>query len=88
MNQGYALEHTGFFDGTKLASYIEAQGLRTDLKEDKKGAAFQFYGMEEQVKPEGQDCTRVDIDFGAQSLPLPMMLRNRYILKISMVLPS
>ena len=86
LNQGYALEHTGFFDGTKLASYIEAQGLRTDLKEDKKGAAFQFYGMEEQVKPEGQDCTQVDIDFGAQS-SLPMMLRNRYILKISMVLP-
>ena len=23
--------------------------------------------MEEQVKPEGQDCTQVDIDFGAQS---------------------
>ena len=67
LNQGYALEHTGFFDGTKLASYIEAQGLRTDLKEDKKGAAFQFYGMEEQVKPEGQDCTQVNIDFGAQS---------------------
>ena len=30
LNQGYALEHTGYFDGTKLPSYIESQGLRTD----------------------------------------------------------
>ena len=67
LNQGYALEHTGFFDGTKLVSYIESKGLRTDLKEEKKGAAFLFNGMEEQLKPEGKDCTQVDIQFGAQS---------------------
>ncbi len=67
LNQGYALEHTGYFDGTKLVSYIEAQGLRTDLLEDKKGAAFPFNGMEEQLKPEGSDCTSVQINFGAQS---------------------
>lgn len=67
LNQGYSLEHTGFFDGTKLASYIESKGLRTDLKEEKKGAAFLFNGMEEQIKPEGSDCTQVDVQFGAQS---------------------
>lgn len=67
LNQGYALEHTGYFDGTKLVSYIESQGLRTDLLEDKKGAAFPFNGMEEQLKPEGSDCTSVQINFGAQS---------------------
>lgn len=67
LNQGYALEHTGFFDGTKLVSYIESKGLRTDLKEEKKGAAFLFHGMDEQLKPEGSDCTQVDIQFGAQS---------------------
>ena len=67
LNQGYALEHTGYFDGTKLVSYIESQGLRTDLLEDKKGAAFPFNGMEEQLKPEGNDCTSVQINFGAQS---------------------
>ena len=39
-NQGYALEHTGYFDGTQLASYIETKGLRTDLKEDKKNLRF------------------------------------------------
>lgn len=67
LNQGYALEHTGYFDGTKLVSYIESQGLRADLLEDKKGAAFPFNGMEEQLKPEGSDCTSVQINFGAQS---------------------
>ena len=66
LNQGYSLEHTGYFDGTKLVSYIESQGLRTDLNEDKKGPAFQFNGMEEQLKPEGSDCTSVQINFGAQ----------------------
>ena len=67
LNQGYSLEHTGYFDGTKLVSYIESQGLRTDLNEDKKGPAFQFNGLEEQLKPEGSDCTSVQINFGAQS---------------------
>ncbi len=67
LNQGYALEHTGYFDGTRLVSYIESQGLRADLLEDKKGAAFPFNGMEEQLKPEGSDCTSVQINFGAQS---------------------
>ncbi len=67
LNQGYALEHTGYFDGTRLVSYIESQGLRTDLLEEKKGAAFSFNGMEEQLKPEGSDCTSVQINFGAQS---------------------
>ena len=67
LGQGYAVEHTGFFDGTRLASYIESKGLRTDLKEEKKGAAFLFNGMDEQLKPEGSDCTQVDVQFGAQS---------------------
>lgn len=67
IGQGYAVEHTGFFDGTRLVSYIESKGLRTDLKEEKKGAAFLFNGMDEQLKPEGSDCTQVDVQFGAQS---------------------
>ena len=58
---------TGYFDGTQLPSYIESKGLRTDLKEDKKGPAFSFNGMEEQIKPASSDCTSVQIDFGSQS---------------------
>lgn len=67
LDQGYPLEHTGYFDGTKLAAYVESNGIRTDLSEDKKGTAFQFNGVEAQVKPEGNDCTKVQIEFGAQS---------------------
>lgn len=81
LNQGYSLEHTGYFDGTKLVSYIESQGLRTDLNEDKKGPAFQFNGMEEQLKPEGSDCTSVQINFGAQSSQFTYDAENKVYLK-------
>lgn len=67
LNQGYSLEHTGYFDGTKLSSYIESKGLRTDLKEDKKDTAFLFNKINENVKVQGNDCTQIKIDFGAQS---------------------
>ena len=79
LNQGYSLEHTGYFDGTKLVSYIESQGLRTDLNEDKKGPAFQFNGLEEQLKPEGSDCTSVQINFGAQSSQFTYDAEIRFI---------
>ena len=70
LNSGYALEHTAYFDGTKFASYVQSQGTRTDLRDDKKDTAFKFNGLDEQIKPSGGDCTRVDIDFGAQSAAL------------------
>ena len=81
LNQGYSLEHTGYFDGTKLVYYIESQGLRTDLNEDKKGPAFQFNGLEEQLKPEGSDCTSVQINFGAQSSQFTYDAENKVYLK-------
>ena len=43
---------------------------RQDLNEDKKGTAFQFNGMDEQLKPEGQDCKNVSINFGAATATL------------------
>lgn len=64
LNSGYALEHTAYFDGTKLAEVVERNGLRSDLKESKKGTAFIFNGLEEQVKPQGNECTKVDVNFG------------------------
>lgn len=67
LNAGYALEHTGYFDGTKFAEYVQANGYRTDLTEDKRDAAFLFNGLNEQIKPEGSACANVQIDFGAQS---------------------
>lgn len=67
---GYPLEHTGYFDGTRFASVVQAEGKRTDLADDKKDTAFRFNGMSEQLKPAGGDCTKVDINFGAQSATL------------------
>lgn len=67
LDQGYSLEHTGYFEGTQLPAYIESKGLRTDLNADKKGTAFQFNGLTEQIKAPGSDCTQVQINFGAQS---------------------
>lgn len=64
-NAGYALEHTGYFDGQKFAKVIKKEGKRLELVDDKKGPAFLFNGMDEQVKPKGEDCTKVDINFGA-----------------------
>lgn len=70
LNAGYSLEHTGYFDGTQFAAVVQADGRRTDLKEDKKGTAFQFNGLNEQIKPEGNDCKTVNINFGAASATL------------------
>ncbi len=69
-NAGYALEHTGYFDGTKFASVVQSQGKRTDLEADKTGTAFPFNGLKEQRKAGEMDCKRVDINFGAQSASL------------------
>ena len=67
LNSGYALEHTAYFDGTKFADVVQEQGKRTDLVDDKKDTAFQFNGLEEQVKPDGEACKDVTINFGAQT---------------------
>ena len=65
LNSGYALEHTAYFDGTKFAEYVDNNGYRTELLNEKQGSAFVFNGLEEQVKPNGDDCKEVNIDFGA-----------------------
>lgn len=67
LNSGYSLEHTGYFDGTQFASYVQSQGTRTDLEKDKTGTAFVFNGMNEQLKPAGEECTKIDINFGNQT---------------------
>ena len=64
LNSGYALEHTAYFNGTKFASVVDDSDLRVDFAEEKKGPAFSFNGLEEQLKPEGDDCTTVNVDFG------------------------
>lgn len=67
LDSGYALEHTAYFAGTKFADYVQSQGTRTDLVDDKKDTAFQFNGMDEQLKADGEDCESLQVDFGAQT---------------------
>lgn len=64
INSGYSLEHTAYFDGTQFASYVDKNNYRTELLDNKKGTAFLFNGLEEQIKPEGSVCTNVNVDFG------------------------
>ena len=65
--QGFALEHTGYFNGPAFAGYLESAGVRTDLNEDKKVPAFQFQPLDEVEQPDGDACTSVGINFGAVS---------------------
>jgi hypothetical protein len=65
LSSGYSLEHTGYFDGTRFAETVQAEGKRLELKEELSGPAFSFYGLDEQVAPEGEDCTTVTVAFGA-----------------------
>lgn len=62
---GYALEHTGYFDGTKLPSVLKKEGTRTELRKNKRGTAFRFCGMDEIITPGGKVCDYVAINFGA-----------------------
>ncbi|MEF9945160.1 MAG: DUF3048 domain-containing protein [Lachnospiraceae bacterium] len=70
LNAGYALEHTGYFDGTQFAQVVQTEGKRTDLAADKKGPAFLFNKLQEQLKAPGLDCTTANINFGAQQATL------------------
>ena len=65
INSGYSLEHTAYFDGTKMAKHLNEGNYRVDLLDSKKGTAFLFNGMDEQVRPNGEACTNVHVNFGS-----------------------
>ncbi len=67
---GYKLEHTMYFDGTGIVSAMEKRKMRSDIQEDNLGNAFLFQETIELVRPEGESCSVVDIDFGATSATL------------------
>lgn len=69
-SEGYSLEHTGYFKGTKFATAVEADGKRTDLLESKQGTAFQFCDISETVTPSSDACNKVHINFGAATATL------------------
>lgn len=64
---GYSLEHTSYFDGTKIVSAIDKLGMRTDLLESKQYTAFNFHEIGAVVVPTGDACTQAHINFGAQT---------------------
>ena len=61
---GYALEHTGVFDGTRLDDVMHEKNQRTEIESDKTGTAFQFAAVNEVIIPTGDACTKIDVDFG------------------------
>lgn len=60
---GFALEHTGYFDGTKIDEVLEANNERTDIEAGKESTAFLFNTVA--TKPSGDECTSVTVEFGA-----------------------
>lgn len=60
---GYALEHTGVFDGTRVDDVLQSTGKRTDIEADKKDTAFVFAPVTETITPAGEACTKVKIVF-------------------------
>lgn len=78
---GYAVEHTGYFDGTLFAETVQEDGKRVDLEADKQGTAFIFNGVDEQIAPEGDACTKVEVKFGAQYATLTYDAENNVYLK-------
>ena len=62
---GYAWKHTGVFHGPNFPSVLEKDKVRTDLKEDKTGTAFNFVEMDKNAAPNGEDAQKVRVDFGA-----------------------
>lgn len=67
---GYALEHTGYFDGTRFAEAMQTNGKRTELLKEKQGTAFKFYDVGVVKSPQGEVCTKAKIDFGATTATL------------------
>ena len=69
-SSGYALEHTGYFDGTRFAEVVQSNGMRMELLEEKKGTAFQFQDIGVVQSPQGEACTKAQINFGAATATL------------------
>lgn len=81
---GYALEHTGYFDGTRFDDVVQSNGMRTELLTEKKGTAFQFNELGVQEKPQGDPCAVAKIDFGAATATLTYdATQNAYLKQIN-----
>lgn len=78
---GYSLEHTMYFDGTGIVEAMEKRKIRSDIEADNAGNAFLFHEEDELVRPDGDNCTVVEIDFGAANATLTYDLESNTYLK-------
>ncbi len=68
--QGLALEHTMYFDGTKIVDKMADLEMRTDLEEGMTGTAFHFVKDGETYIPTGDECDYVKANFGGMTATL------------------
>ena len=62
-----------YFMGQIFRVFWKKDKVRTDLKEDKTGTAFNFVEMDKNAAPNGEDAQKVRVDFGANYSVLLMM---------------
>lgn len=62
LDEGYALEHTMKFIGSKLPEAAVDNDIRTDLKDGYKTTAFKFAKTE--TVPTGESCDKLRVTFG------------------------
>ena len=67
LDAGYALEHSSCFYGSKLPEQLAADGVDMNLDKEHVGPAFNFVPYGTVVQPDGNDCSFIDIQFGAQT---------------------
>lgn len=64
LDSGYALEHTGVFYGADLPEALKQNDVRTDIKEEKAGMAFNFVPQDKTAVPSGEAASSVEVEFG------------------------
>ncbi len=62
---GYDLEHTAYFDGTRLPQVLVEKGVRIELEEEKSVPVFSFTQEGEVRKYEGESCEEIEVNFGS-----------------------
>ena len=83
LNRGYGLEHTSCLYGDRLPDQINADGKRTDLKEEYLGDAFNFVPYGTYRIPDEGSCNFVDIQYGQQSTQITYDAENEKYLKFA-----
>lgn len=67
LDNGYSLEHTACLYGDRIPAQLEQDGVRTDIKEELSGPAFNFVPEGAVRTPDGEDCNFVYVDYGNQT---------------------